>query len=95
LLDTAEQRASAGHLDSAAATLERALRLEPQNPLLWHRLARLRLQQGQFALPRPEKSWVILLQRRPPESGRRPCNSIGEYSPACHMLQVALALEFL
>jgi predicted Zn-dependent protease len=49
LLDTAEKRASAGQLDSAAATLERALRLEPQNPVLWHRLARLRLQQGQFA----------------------------------------------
>jgi hypothetical protein len=49
LLDTADKRASAGNLDSAAAVLERALRLEPQNPLLWHRLAKLRLQQGQFA----------------------------------------------
>jgi predicted Zn-dependent protease len=29
--------------------VERALRLEPHNPLLWHRLAKLRLQQGQFA----------------------------------------------
>ena len=49
LLDTADKRASAGNLDSAAAVLERALRLEPHNPLLWHRLAKLRLQQGQFA----------------------------------------------
>jgi type II secretory pathway component HofQ len=49
LLDTVDKRASAGNLDSAAAVLERALRLEPQNPLLWHRLAKLRLQQGQFA----------------------------------------------
>jgi tetratricopeptide (TPR) repeat protein len=49
LLDTAEQRARAGNLDNAAAVLERALRLEPQNPLLWHRLAAVRLQQGQFA----------------------------------------------
>jgi predicted Zn-dependent protease len=48
LLETADQRASAGNLDSAAAVLERALRLEPQNPLLWHRLAVLRLQQGQY-----------------------------------------------
>jgi predicted Zn-dependent protease len=48
LLDTAEQRARAGNLDSAAAVVERALRLEPQNPLLWHRLAILRLQQGQY-----------------------------------------------
>jgi Tetratricopeptide repeat len=49
LLDTADKRASAGELDNAAAVVERALRLEPQNPLLWHRLAKLRLQQGQFA----------------------------------------------
>jgi hypothetical protein len=49
LLDTAEQRARAGNLDNAAAVLERALRLEPQNALLWHRLATVRLQQGQFA----------------------------------------------
>lgn len=49
LLDTADQRVRAGNLDSAAAILERALRLEPHNPLLWHRLAALRLQQGQFA----------------------------------------------
>jgi hypothetical protein len=49
LLDTAEQRARAGNLDTAAAVLERALRLEPQNALLWHRLAAVRLQQGLFA----------------------------------------------
>ena len=48
LLDTADKRASAGELDNAAAVVERALRLEPQNPLLWQRLAKLRLQQGQF-----------------------------------------------
>jgi Tetratricopeptide repeat len=48
LLDTADQRARAGNLDSAAAILERALRLEPHDPRLWHRLAKLRLQQGQF-----------------------------------------------
>jgi predicted Zn-dependent protease len=49
LLDTADQRVRTGNLDHAATTLERALRLEPHNPLLWHRLATLRLQQGQFA----------------------------------------------
>ena len=49
LLDTADARAQAGNLDSAAAVVERALRLEPHNPMLWHRLASLRLQQGQYA----------------------------------------------
>ncbi|MCA1852611.1 MAG: tetratricopeptide repeat protein [Beggiatoa sp.] len=30
--------------------LERAIRIEPRNPWLWHRLAVLRLQEGQHAL---------------------------------------------
>lgn len=48
LLDTAAQQTRAGKLDNAAATLERALRLEPRNAELWTRLAELRLQQGQL-----------------------------------------------
>ncbi|MGH8533734.1 MAG: tetratricopeptide repeat protein [Gammaproteobacteria bacterium] len=46
LLRLARSRAEAGHGEQAAATLERALRIEPRNPWLWHRLAVLRLQQG-------------------------------------------------
>ncbi|MGH8507156.1 MAG: tetratricopeptide repeat protein [Gammaproteobacteria bacterium] len=46
LLRLARARAEAGHGEQAAATLERALRIEPRNPWLWHRLAVLRLQQG-------------------------------------------------
>lgn len=38
-----------GNLDRAAATLERALRIEPDDPALWHRLATVRLRQGQSA----------------------------------------------
>jgi predicted Zn-dependent protease len=37
----------------AAAVLERALRIEPRNPLIWQRLARLRLQQD---MPRQAES---------------------------------------
>jgi hypothetical protein len=33
----------------AAAAIERALRIEPRNPRLWQELARVRLQQRQFA----------------------------------------------
>jgi predicted Zn-dependent protease len=35
-------------MEAAGASLERALRIEPRNPLLWQELARVRLQQGQF-----------------------------------------------
>lgn len=48
LLDTARQQAAAGHDEQAAASLERALRIEPKNPWLWHRLGVLRLQQGKY-----------------------------------------------
>ncbi|MGB5338038.1 MAG: tetratricopeptide repeat protein [Gammaproteobacteria bacterium] len=49
LLDHAEQQANAGDLGSAAASLERALRIDPRNPVLWHHLATVRLAQGQAA----------------------------------------------
>ena len=49
LLENARADATAGRLANAAATLERALRIEPRNPRLWHELARVRLKQGQFA----------------------------------------------
>ena len=34
---------------AAAASIERALRIEPRNPRLWQELARVRLKQGQYA----------------------------------------------
>lgn len=46
LLARAEQQQSQGQLQAAANTLERALRISPRNPLLWHQLAALRYQQG-------------------------------------------------
>ena len=48
LMDTARTDIANGKLDAAVAPLERALRIEPRNPLLWQELARLRLQQGQY-----------------------------------------------
>lgn len=45
LLENAEARMESGDKASAAATLERALRLEPKNAMLWHRLGLIRLQQ--------------------------------------------------
>ena len=49
LMDSARSEAAAGNLAGAAASLERALRIEPRNPRLWHELARVRLKQGQHA----------------------------------------------
>ena len=46
LLDHAEQQANAGELESAVASLERAIRIDPRNPVLWYHLATLRLAQG-------------------------------------------------
>ena len=47
-MESARAEAEAGKLINAAATLERALRIEPRNPRLWHELARVRLKQGEF-----------------------------------------------
>ncbi|MBV9191111.1 MAG: tetratricopeptide repeat protein [Betaproteobacteria bacterium] len=48
-MESARTDVAAGKLPSAAASLERALRIEPRNPRLWQQLARVRLQQGDFA----------------------------------------------
>lgn len=48
LLDRADQQYAARDMDAAAGSLERALRIEPRNPRLWHRLATVRLDQGQL-----------------------------------------------
>jgi cytochrome c-type biogenesis protein CcmH/NrfG len=48
LMDNARADTAAGKPDSAVASLERALRIEPRNPRLWQELARLHLQQGQY-----------------------------------------------
>jgi len=49
LMESARSASASGDLSGAAASLERALRIEPRNPRLWQELARVRLKQGQFA----------------------------------------------
>ena len=46
LLDTAERQANAGDLEAASASLERAIRIDPRNAVLWYHLATVRLAQG-------------------------------------------------
>lgn len=49
LVEAADQAQKEGDLDYAVVALERALRIEPRNPWLWNRLARVRLSQGRYA----------------------------------------------
>ena len=62
LMESARADAGAGRLPDAAATLERALRLEPRNPRLWQELARVRLQQRDYVqaeqLAQRSNSWA-------------------------------------
>ncbi|WP_150748343.1 tetratricopeptide repeat protein [Pseudomonas fluorescens] len=48
LIETASRQYENGKLDQAAATLERALHIQPNNPATLHYLGVLRLQQGQY-----------------------------------------------
>ncbi len=49
LLVEAKTHFSQGKNEQAAALLERALRIQPGNPILWHNLAGVRLQQEEWA----------------------------------------------
>ncbi|OOZ42564.1 hypothetical protein [Solemya elarraichensis gill symbiont] len=49
LLSKADREQASGNLTGASSTLERALRIE-NHPLLWNRLANIRLQQKRYSL---------------------------------------------
>jgi Tfp pilus assembly protein PilF len=48
LMNSARADTEAGRLANAAASLERALRIEPRNPRLWQELSRVRLLQRDY-----------------------------------------------
>lgn len=50
LWDDAEEARRSGDVDTAVSKLERAVRLAPEDPVLWSRLAELQLQQEEFAV---------------------------------------------
>lgn len=50
LMQKAETQRKGGNLSGAASTLERAVRIESRHPLLWNRLAQVRLQQQNYGL---------------------------------------------
>ncbi|WP_181919243.1 tetratricopeptide repeat protein [Alkalilimnicola ehrlichii] len=49
LVRQAEEASAQGRHDEAASLLERALRIEPQHPVLWQNLAVVRYRQGDYA----------------------------------------------
>ena len=48
LLARAESELDAGNLEQSAANLERAIRIAPHNAVIWHKLARVYLHQGEL-----------------------------------------------
>lgn len=66
LLDKADDFAASGQVDSAAVTLERALKIEPENGRLWYELASIRLKQGRVdsAVSLAEKSNSLARNQR-------------------------------
>ena len=48
LLASAHQAVQAGQFNRAEATLERALRVEPRNPRLWHEMAQVKYGQEDY-----------------------------------------------
>jgi tetratricopeptide (TPR) repeat protein len=48
LLDAAEQSRASGQLAQAAQNLERALRIDPNDALVWHKLAEIRFTQADY-----------------------------------------------
>ena len=49
LVTQAQSQAASGNFPVAAASIERALRIEPSNPLLWIELGKVRQAEGNFA----------------------------------------------
>jgi predicted Zn-dependent protease len=66
LLDNADQYTATGQNNKAVASLERAIRIEPKNPVLWHRLGTLHLQGGNWvqAIAMAKKSNVLATNDR-------------------------------
>jgi predicted Zn-dependent protease len=61
LLSDADKFATTGNKQEAVASIERALRIDPKNPLIWHKLSQLRLQESNWdqAIAMAKKSSVL------------------------------------
>ncbi len=48
LLNESRSHSAAGHYPQAAASIERAIRIEPRQPVLWLELGNIRLKEGDY-----------------------------------------------
>jgi hypothetical protein len=66
LLNDADQYVVTGKNQEAVASIERAIRIEPKNPVLWHKLGKVRLQEGKWdqAIATAKKSNVLAAGNR-------------------------------
>ena len=66
LLNDADKFAITGKNQEAVASIERAIRIEPKNPVLWHKLGKVRLQEGKWdqAIAMAKKSNVLAAGNR-------------------------------
>ncbi len=49
LIEAGRKQLAAGQTDQAETTLERAIRIDPRNPLVWHTMAQVQYNQDNFA----------------------------------------------
>jgi len=89
LLEDSDRLSRQGQSIKAAATIERALRIEPRNGLLWQRLSKVRFQQQQWkqSIAMAKKSNVLLKSNRKMKSENwnliaEAYEKLGEYSKA-------------
>ena len=91
LLSDADMSYKQGDLDKSVATIERALRIQPRNPLLLYKLALIRLQQKQPELAEnlakksellaegnaqlKKKNWLLIAQAREQQNDQKGANA--------------------
>ena len=91
LLSDADMSYQQGNFDDSVATIERALHIEPRNPLLLYKLAVIRLQQGQPDLAEnlakksellaegnaqlKKKNWLLIAKAREQKNNQQGANA--------------------
>jgi tetratricopeptide (TPR) repeat protein len=68
LVEQANAQSRAGQLEAAAATLDRAVRIDPKNALLWIELARLRLLEADPVQAQALARKAMALSRQDPKA---------------------------